>query len=331
MKDKGVFVISLDFELFWGVRDKRSIENYGDTLKETHLVVPRMLQMFNKYKVSSTFATVGFLFADTKEEILRHNPNIQPKYKDPNLSPYTDNFVQVKDKSSNDPFHYAPELISILKKDSNHEIATHTYSHFYCQEEGQTAADFEADLKAAISIATDKGIKLDSLAFPRNQFSREYLKICKNNNILTYRGNENVWFCRPESEENTTIYKRIARTLDCYVNISGKHCYKLSDLKKEEPYNIPSSRFLRPYSNKLKRLESLKIRRVKKAMKHAAKNGLLYHLWWHPHNFGANTEENFKTLEEILKYYEFLNKKYGFESKTMKDTGEMIGSNNNFN
>ena len=66
-------------------------------------------------------------------------------------------------------------------------------------------------------------------------------------------------------------------------------------------------------------------------MKHAAKNGLLYHLWWHPHNFGANTEENFKTLEEILKYYEFLNKKYGFESKTMKDTGEMMRGNNNFN
>jgi hypothetical protein len=32
MEDGGAFVISLDFELFWGVRDKRTISGYGPNI-----------------------------------------------------------------------------------------------------------------------------------------------------------------------------------------------------------------------------------------------------------------------------------------------------------
>ena len=52
-------------------------------------------------------------------------------------------------------------------------------------------------------------------------------------------------------------------------------------------------------------------------MTFAAKNNLTYHLWWHPHNFGANMEENFKFLEKILQHYKFLNEKYNFQNYTM--------------
>ena len=33
MDKQGYFVISLDFELFWGVRDKRTIEAYGKSIR----------------------------------------------------------------------------------------------------------------------------------------------------------------------------------------------------------------------------------------------------------------------------------------------------------
>ena len=52
-------------------------------------------------------------------------------------------------------------------------------------------------------------------------------------------------------------------------------------------------------------------------MKYAAKNNEVFHLWWHPHNFGSNMEENFYNLEEILKEYTKLNNKYDFKSSTM--------------
>tara|TARA_R110000868_G_scaffold293806_2_gene554298 strand:- start:8745 stop:9737 length:993 start_codon:yes stop_codon:yes gene_type:complete len=324
MKRTGVFVISLDFELFWGVRDKRTIENYGDAIRATHLVVPKLIDMFNEYSVKATFATVGFLFAENKEELKKYSPLIKPSYYHTNLSPYLDDFELVLEDGAQDPYHYAYHLISSLKEHPQHEIASHTFSHFYCQEKGQTAADFEADIKAAVLIAKDKGVKLTSLAFPRNQFNLDYLKICNDNGITNYRGNEEVWFYKPDSEENTTLFKRIARTLDCYINISGKHCYIIQELSKKTPYNIPSSRFLRPYAHKLKILEKLKVRRIKKAMTYAAKNGLMYHLWWHPHNFGNNIEENFNTLKSILEHFRFLNEKYNFESKTMAETGDIL-------
>ena len=96
--------------------------------------------------------------------------------------------------------------------------------------------------------------------------------------------------------------------------------------KDDQIYNISSSRFLRPYNAKLKFLEPLKLRRIKSAMTHAAKHNKVYHLWWHPHNFGVHTEENFRTLEKIFKTYKKLNKMYGFKSETMTGLTEKIQS-----
>ena len=49
----------------------------------------------------------------------------------------------------------------------------------------------------------------------------------------------------------------------------------------------------------------------------AAANGEVYHLWWHPHNFGYFLEENMLFLEQILTHYSSLKEKYNFESKSM--------------
>ena len=57
MNSYGRLVISLDFELFWGVRDKRNLEDYGDSLAKVSVIVPRMLELFREYKVKTTFAT----------------------------------------------------------------------------------------------------------------------------------------------------------------------------------------------------------------------------------------------------------------------------------
>ena len=328
MKSGGQFVISLDFELFWGVRDKRRIEDYASALEKVHALVPEMLAMFREYEVKTTFATVGLLFAQDKKELIKYSPALKPNYKDANLSPYTDGFGIVKDNAVDDPYHFALPLIEMIKdKYPEHEIGTHTFSHYYCQEEGQTLETFKADLESAVDIARAKGIELYSLVFPRNQYNPEYLQVCKEMGILTYRGNEEAWYFAPDSKEGTTLKKKIYRTLDCYINISGHNTYKLLDLISEKPYNIPSSRFFRPYMAKGGMpLEELKLRRIKNSMNYAAKNNLLYHLWWHPHNFGQNTNRNMDTLKRVLEHYSKLKLQYGFESFTMKDCANTLNS-----
>ena len=75
--------------------------------------------------------------------------------------------------------------------------------------------------------------------------------------------------------------------------------------------------FLRPFSARLKRMENLRFKRIERAMVYAAKYHENYHLWWHPHNFGKNIDENLHFLERILKLFKTLNTQFGFASKSM--------------
>jgi hypothetical protein len=59
-------------------------------------------------------------------------------------------------------------------------------------------------------------------------------------------------------------------------------------------------------------------------MSYAAKRNLVYHLWWHPHNFGKNLDSNLNMLTEILNHYTYLNKKYNFTSLNMKGLSDII-------
>ncbi len=300
MTISGKFVISLDFELLWGVRDHATAETYGTHLLGVWQAMPGMLKLFDAYGVNATFATVGMLFASSKEELKSFIPEDKPAYANPNLSPYNGHLDLMKDTEAEDPYHYASELIALIRNYPKQEISTHTFSHYYCLEEGQDLDDFRADMEAAIKIARYRDIELKSLVFPRNQFNSNYLQVCAELGIDSYRGNEDVWFHQAVNGQGENLWRRAFRLADAYVNISGHRCHDLSEIAKEYPYNIPSSRFLRPYSPKLKLLEGLRLRRILRSMEFAAKHGKLFHLWWHPHNFGTNQAENLEFLEKIL-------------------------------
>ena len=63
---------------------------------------------------------------------------------------------------------------------------------------------------------------------------------------------------------------------------------------------------------------------IKREMRYAAKNGRIYHLWWHPHNISIDQEKCFAQLTQIFDYYKKLQSKYGFESKNMHETAEVL-------
>ncbi|MFY0643050.1 MAG: polysaccharide deacetylase family protein [Bacteroidia bacterium] len=317
---KGKLVISLDFELMWGVRDHHNHHTYGEQIEAVHSTIPRMINLFDTYGVKATFSAVGMLFARDLQELESYIPDLKPSYAKFDLSPYP-TYLKSNAVSEHERLHFAPTLIDQIK-DSDHEIGTHSFSHYYCLEDGQTLEQFESDLKSAIAIAENKGIEVNSIVFPRNQFNQDYLEVCKRNNISSVRGTENSWLYEARNRQNESSLRRALRLLDAYINISGHHCHSIEETDDSIPINIPASRFLRPYSSALAFLEGLKLNRIKKSMKFAARNGLCYHLWWHPHNFSRNTEQNFKQLDQVLKYYLKLNQKYGMESLTMTDLSE---------
>ncbi len=320
----GKFLISLDFELLWGVRDVVGTKEYGQHIKGVHQALPSLLETFHKYNIKATFATVGFLFFENKNELINNLPDRFPNYTNKRLSPYNGHFNEVGQDDRSDPYHFAPKLLRLIKSYPEQEIGTHTFSHYYCLESGQTLEEFTSDIQQAKKVAAEKGIELTSLVFPRNQFNNEYLKTIEQLGIICYRGNENSWMYKAVKGEKESTFRRGIRLMDAYINLSGHNCYIDQRLRKYYPINLPSSRFLRPYSKRLKMLESLRLQRITKGMEYAAKNNCTYHLWWHPHNFGINQNENFSFLEKILVYYTALNKRYNFQSYTMTQLAKLL-------
>lgn len=319
--ERGTFVISLDFELNWGVRDQQTLAQYGPNLLGVRRAVPAMLALFEEFGLHATWATVGLLFFDTKADLLAHLPAVRPQYADPYLSPYGA-LDAVGPTEAADPYHYGRSLLEQIRRVPGQEIGTHTFCHYYCLERGQTPEAFRHDLQAAVRIGQERGMPVRSLVFPRNQYNPAYLDICREFGITSYRGNEQSWIYKERSEEQQSLYKRGARLLDAYVNLSGHHGHSLAEVARTVPFNIPASRFLRPWSGRLRGLEGLRLRRIVAGLEHAARHGQLYHLWWHPHNFGANLPQNMAVLRRIAEHYRHLQQRYGMESLAM---GEVAG------
>lgn len=317
--EKGKFVISLDFELLWGVFDKVDHKQKEEYFETTRRIIPKILQLFTEFEISCTWATVGMLFNSNWNEWESNCPGELPGYKDQKLSPYK--YGEKIKTAETEKLCFAPDLIRLIAETPRQELATHTYSHYYCSEKGQTLSAFQSDLEKAISMATAMGVELSSLVFPRNQLNREYLKVCKEMGIKTVRSNPDNWYWR-ETEESSLL-KKIFRTGDAYFGKNNKS-YPVSHLRKEdgEPLQQKASRLLRPYSEN-KFLNRLKLNRIRSEMRSAARKKEIYHLWWHPHNFGDHPEENLEDLKNILIHYRDLKRQYGFESLTMIGISEL--------
>ena len=82
----GIFTVSLDFELYWGLRDRKTINEYEANLKGVKIAIERILGLFDKYDIHTTWATVGFLFAHDIEELKLLSPEQKPSYHDTNLN-----------------------------------------------------------------------------------------------------------------------------------------------------------------------------------------------------------------------------------------------------
>ena len=201
----GTLIISLDFEIYWGIRHLPSADKYRRQLVGARSAVPELLKLFTEYGIHATWACVGFLFFDSTERLLRFAPKVIPRYKSIHLSPYRD--LPPDDASeTSDSVFFAPSLIRLIAQTPNQEIGSHTFSHYYCLEEGQNLKTFREDLLAAQGTAQSFGLKMRSLAFPQNQVQERFLAVCREIGIVAYRGNQDSRIYRASSEhdENTS-------------------------------------------------------------------------------------------------------------------------------
>ncbi len=263
------------------------------------------------------------MFADSFEQLKQYFPDpvLRPSYDDLRLSTYRC-FGDIGKNEREAPCFYASSLIAQIAAVPGMEIGTHTFSHFYCREKGQTIEQFEADMKAAKSIAYDHGYNITSVVLPRNQCEPEYTEILHELGFTAYRDEESDWI---HEKVKIRPLMRGLRLLDVYFPLTGQGGYKPKNEKGI--WNLVGSRMYKPFFNPLSFLEGIKVYRIKKQMLHAAKNGLTFHLWWHPHNIGIRTEFHLRQLEEIFSYYDQLKEKYGMVSLNMMEVVEKLKRN----
>ena len=307
----GTLMVSLDFELFWGMLDVCTLEDYRDNVLGGRKAVPQLLELFQKYDIHATWAAVGFLFAENYQELSRYFPGEIPTYADERLNAY-DWFARIGKDEEAAPCFYGSSLLKLVAETPGQEIGSHTFCHYYCREKGQTAQQFAADMKAARAIAKDHGYELTSVILPRNQCEPEYTQILRECGFTAYRDEENDWIHR---KVKWAPLKRALRLMDAYFPLSGHGCHR--PRYENGIWNLTGSRLFRPIFRPLYFLEGLRIRRIKKQMLYAAKHGMTYHLWWHPHNLGLRTGEHLRQLEDIFRCYTELKETYGMQSLNM--------------
>ena len=323
----GALVMSLDFELAWGMLDVADVEGaWRDVAVRTREAVPRMLDRFAERGVAATWGTVGLLFAHSREEALKFLPEVRPRYAPPLVDPYA--LLQrgaMRDEAS----WFAPTLVEAIVATPGQELASHSFGHFTALEDGFDRASFEADVAAAVAIAAARGVPLRSWIWPRHQVRPEWLPILAGAGFDVHRGPARHRWYAPAKGRQGGWATRAARLADAYLALTGNGSFGAAELDATAPLlDVPESRFLRPAPLPghpwWTAWEPLRVERIVAAMRHAARNDEVLHVWWHPHNFGGNPTASFAALDTILEAFEVLRDAYGMASWSMAGLADAV-------
>ncbi|WP_025835231.1 polysaccharide deacetylase family protein [Bacteroides stercorirosoris] len=162
----GHFLISLDFELVWGLAgwDLSQIEHYKQNLFSAKDALYKIVCLLEKYNMKCTVGYVGAMNHVSQQELYNTNNILIPAYSN-HLYASFGSLLPYMNRELDERLFLAHQEIEMLQKKANVEVASHTYSHYYCLEEGQTIDDFENDVRMAITNAKNKVLILFLLFF----------------------------------------------------------------------------------------------------------------------------------------------------------------------
>lgn len=279
-------VISLDFELRWGVHDTYGLDfdAYRQNLEAVRLVVPALLNLFAGRRIRVTWAAVGALACENWDEYFSRAPG-SPSYKNTAL--------KVKrayaDLDPDGHLHFAPALVREILASPGQELGTHTFSHLYLREEGITAADVAADLAAVSRLYQERfGIVPRSLVFPRNQPA--FLDVVRASTIRISRGNPGAWYYECEDSRHNGPLARALKLMDGINPLCRLAAPLVHDMTRASMFlrlNLP------PF------LWAAHLQRIKGELASLSPQDV-FHVWFHPHNLGQNTELRLSRVEQVL-------------------------------
>lgn len=279
-------VISLDFEMRWGMHDKLGIDfdAYRENLENVRVVVPALLKLFSERKINATWACVGALGCQNWDDYFRRAPS-PPQYENSSLK-VNARYAEI---DPNGYLHFAPELLYEIHNTAGQELGTHTFSHLYLREPGITAEDVQNDLIAFSELWHEMfGYSPISFVFPRNQVA--FLSVIRSSSIHVWRGNEEAWHFNCNEVLTNASLPRMLRLIEAVNPLVRRAAPLVGGMTR-------SSLFLR--SNLNRPMWALHYKRIRMEL-NQMKAGEIFHLWWHPHNLGSNVKCRLSRVEMVL-------------------------------
>ena len=297
--ETGAFVISLDFELAWGTRGRPSANKVGAYLDGTRRAIDRMLELFQAYEISATWAMVGGLVLGGQT---RHPLLAARRYDD----------IPIGDHRSH-PNWYSEDILANIRAISPaQEIGCHTLTHMYVNESQASREQLDWELEEFVRLFETLGLaRPKSFIFPKHYM--HHFDLLAKHGFTCYRGPESGWFERLPSAP----LRGALRLINSRLRVSP--VVGLPRSTSAGLVEVPSSQFYSPFQS-VGKFVSIgdRVKRAIHGLDAAARQKKIFHLWTHPFNMGHRTEELLNGLELILDHFKSLALKGLVQSQPME-------------
>ena len=293
---RGVFTLSLDFELAWGSRDLYDPINPLLAMARVtrSRVFEPLLAMLVEHNMVATWATVGSLFLSGAE---RRGCASFPDLTPPTHRWYPRPWFETVPggTEAEHPEFYARSLVVKLR-DAGQEIGSHSFSHPIFGDAGCSRQAAETDVARCVAEAAHIGVTLRSFVFPRNVAG--HVDLLRKYGFTSWRGPEPSWYHRAGIPSPV---KRVAHMADVALARSAPTVRPFRD--QHGLWVIPASASFFPMDG-VRRIIPLeqRVRRCIKGLDQAAVDGRICHLWFHPINLASDPERMLGALRRVIQH-----------------------------
>ena len=309
---KGYFIFSLDTELGVGYfdHDKERQQIFStDGIKERQRI-QKVLELCENYGIHATWAMTGHLLFEQCE----YCENCLVKRWQGKYSSYDEAY------GTNHPLWYGADVVKAIQAAPvGHEIGFHGHTHETFDSMSAEQAQLEVDEWKR--LAQRYGIQATSIVFPRDRIG--HLALLHENGFENYRMDVHLSLLF-----RNRYFGRYVKTLDHILGITTAPSYPLEAVYDQGMLRLTASQHLFAFNRGVDRildrlgLTKLRIRRLLRGIKRAAKRGEIFHFWAHPWEF--ESAGDIEKLETVLALVAELIAKGEMESVTMGQMTSML-------
>jgi len=301
---RGVFTLSLDFELIWGTLDLFGPEGFERACRvEREEVIDGLLALLEEYEVTATWYVLGHLLLGSCRRVngVAHPGIVRPRH----------SWVQgdwfrhdpCGDEDSHPTFYGRRLVEKILACRVPQEIGSHSFSHVIFSDPGCSRETAASEIQESLRAAGELGVRPRSFAFPRNRVG--HLDLVRDLGFTSYRGPGPRWYERQEPEG---VASRLAHLVEVVMATSPP--LVLPVRTPEGLVNLPGSMIYFPMHGVRKAVPvALRVRRAHKGLDAATRKRRVFHLWFHPTNLADRPDLMLRGLRDILRHVAALRKR----------------------